>query len=180
MIFDPEVNPEGKKSEIDLERSLMKKEIKLYNIIFPIWSIFLIPIGWIVVLPANFIIDSVVFIAALAVLRISDKKTKYRKCILRIWGYGFLADIIGAGFLFILLFFDYFGSNIAYNPLSSPIAFIVTSIGVILAGICIYLFNYTKVLPLIDLEDHQRKKIAIIIAVLTMPYTMYIPTSLFA
>ena len=158
----------------------MKKEIKLYNMIFPIWSFFLIPIGWIVILPANFVIDSVAFVAALAVLRISEKKKKYMKCILRIWGYGFLADIIGAGFLFVLLFFDYFGSSIAYNPLSSPIAFIVTSIGVILAGICIYLFNYKKVLPLIDLVDSKRKKVAIIIAVSTMPYTMYIPTELFS
>lgn len=80
------------------------------------------------------------------------KKIKYKKCILKIWGYGFLADIIGAGLL-VLLFFGYIGNSIAYNPLSSPIAFAVTSVGVIMAGICIYLFNYKKVLSLIDLDD---------------------------
>ena len=137
------------------------------------------PTWWIAILPANFIIDSIVFVAALTILKIPEKKAKYKKCILRIWGYGFLADIIGAGFLFILLMFEYIGNNIAYNPLSSPIAFAATSIGVLLAGICIYLFNYNKVLPLLELDDNKKKKIAMIIAVITTPYTMYIPTDLF-
>lgn len=157
----------------------MKKEMKLYNMIFPLWSFYIIPVYWIVILPANFIIDSIVFAAALAALKVPEKKAIYKKCILRVWLYGFLADIIGAGFLLILLAFQYIGNNIAYNPLSSPIAFAVTSLGVILAGICIYLFNFNKVLPLIELDDNKKKKIAGIIAVITAPYTMYIPTELF-
>ncbi|MGI6733411.1 MAG: hypothetical protein ACOX4J_04480 [Anaerovoracaceae bacterium] len=115
----------------------MRKEIKLYNIILPLWSFYVIPsLLWIIILPANFIIDSIVFLAALAVYKIPEKKIKYTKCILRIWAYGFLADIIGAGFLLLLLFLGYV-SDIAYNPLSSPAAFAVTTIGVMLAGICI-------------------------------------------
>ena len=31
-----------------------KNSIKLYNVIFPIWLLWLIPITWLVVLPANF------------------------------------------------------------------------------------------------------------------------------
>lgn len=54
-----------------------------------------------------------------------------------------------------------------------------TSTGVILAGICIYFFNLNKVLPLLEIDDNKKKKIALIIAVLTTPYTMYIPTDLF-
>lgn len=157
----------------------MKKELTLYNVLFPIWSIYLMPLWWIIILPANFIIDSIVFIAALTFLKIPEKKANYKKCILRIWGYGFLADVIGAGFLFVLLLFDYLGSDIAYNPLSSPTAFAATSAGVILAGICIYFFNYKKVLPLLEIADHKRKKLAIVLAVVTAPYTMYLPTEFF-
>ena len=138
------------------------------------------PLWWIIILPANFIIDSIVFIAALTFLKIPEKKANYKKCILRIWGYGFLADVIGAGFLFVLLLFDYLGSDIAYNPLSSPTAFVATSAGVILAGICIYFFNYKKVLPLLEIADHKRKKLAIVLAVVTAPYTMYLPTEFFS
>lgn len=71
----------------------MKKEIKLYNMIFPLWSFYLFPIGWIIILPANFILDSLVFVLALSLLKVPEKKEKYKKCILRIWGYGFLSDI---------------------------------------------------------------------------------------
>jgi len=157
----------------------MKKDIKLYNIIFPLWAFYLFPIYWIVILPANFIIDSIAFVLAMAALAIPEKKMQYRKCIVRMWAYGFLADIIGAGFLFLLLMFDYINGSFAYNPLSSPAAFAVTSIRVVLAGICIYYFNYNKVLSLIEIDDDKKKKIALIIAVFTAPYTMYIPTSFF-
>lgn len=154
----------------------MKKDIKLYNIIFPLWAFYLFPFYWHIILPANFIIDSIVFAAAMAVLKIADKKNNYKRCILRIWAYGFLADIIGAGFLFLLLMFGYIEYSTAFDPLGSPIAFAVTSLGVVLAGVCIYLFNYKKVLLLIDLGNADRKRIAILIAVFTAPYAMYIST----
>lgn len=159
----------------------MKKEIKLYNVIFPLWSFYLLPLNWIwaVIIGSNFIIDSFVFLAALWILKIPDRKIKYKKCILRIWGYGFLADFIGAGLLFFLYLLGYFGSDIANNPLHSPIAFAVTSAGVITAGICIYMFNYHKVLPLIESDDKTRRKIALILSFATMPYAMYIPTTMF-
>ena len=154
----------------------MKSEIKLYNMIFPLWAVYLFPLFWIVILPVNFIIDSIVFLIAMAALHVTEKKAKYRKCILRIWGYGFLADIIGAGVLLLMLAFGYVGSDIVYNPLSSPLAFLFTSVGVVLAGVCIYLFNSKKVLPLIDLGSKKANQIALISAIFTAPYAMYIPT----
>lgn len=39
----------------------MKKDMKLYNVIFPIWMLFFLPPVRLVVLPANFVIDSLVF-----------------------------------------------------------------------------------------------------------------------
>ncbi|MDD6202367.1 MAG: hypothetical protein PUB13_05425 [Lachnospiraceae bacterium] len=35
----------------------MKKGITLYNIIFPIWLLWILPVTWVVVLLANFLID---------------------------------------------------------------------------------------------------------------------------
>ena len=87
-----------KKGSLDLQ---IKKETRLYNILFPLWGVYLMPIWWAIILPANFIMDSLVFIVLLVILGIPGKKEKYKKCILRIWGYGFLSDIIGAAFLFV-------------------------------------------------------------------------------
>jgi len=36
---------------------MKKNQVKIYNLIFPIWLLWLIPATWIVVLPANFLID---------------------------------------------------------------------------------------------------------------------------
>ncbi|MDO4714625.1 MAG: hypothetical protein Q4B28_08600 [bacterium] len=79
----------------------MKKDIKLYNVIFPIWMLFFLPPVWLVVLSANFVIDSLVFRLAAKVSKLQGIASLYTKSILKIWGFGFLADIIGAGFLFL-------------------------------------------------------------------------------
>ena len=44
-------------------RSFMKRDIKLYNLIFPMWGIYfyaiLFPYFFVLLLPANFIVDTV-------------------------------------------------------------------------------------------------------------------------
>ena len=47
----------------------MKKEIKLYNVIFPIWMLILIPPLWLVVLPGNFLIDLLVLYISMRILK---------------------------------------------------------------------------------------------------------------
>lgn len=72
-----------------------KSSIEFYNMIFPIWLIWLFPLTWIIILPGNFIIDSLVLLITLKLLNINEKKNIYKKTILKVWGYGFLADLIG-------------------------------------------------------------------------------------
>lgn len=43
-----------------------KKEIRLYNVILPIWMLWIVPPLWLIILPANFIIDFTVFILHLS------------------------------------------------------------------------------------------------------------------
>lgn len=84
----------------------MKKDVKLYNMIFPLWTLFFLPPAWLVVLPANFVIDSLVFRLAAKVSKLQGVASLYKKSILKIWGFGFLADIIGAAFLFLAFAFE--------------------------------------------------------------------------
>lgn len=44
---------------------MTKKHITLYNLIFPIWLLWVIPTTWIVVLPVNFLIDITVVMLTL-------------------------------------------------------------------------------------------------------------------
>jgi hypothetical protein len=79
----------------------MKKGIKLYNVIFPIWMLLFLPPVWLVVFPANFAIDSLVFRLGAKFAKLQNILAVYKKSILKIWGFGFLADLLGAGFLFL-------------------------------------------------------------------------------
>ena len=53
---------------------MRKKEIRLYNLLFPIWMFFIWPsILWLILLPANFVIDSVVLLLAMYALRLENR-----------------------------------------------------------------------------------------------------------
>ena len=87
----------------------MKKEIRLYNIFFPIWLILLFyPLCWLVVLPVNFGVDLLVIVLTLRALHADNIKIKAKKSILKVWLFGFLADIIGGVLLFSTQFIDMF------------------------------------------------------------------------
>ena len=62
-----------------------KNSVKLYNVLFPFWMLLLFPQMWLVILPGNFIIDSLVLIIGMSALKIADKKQWYKKHILKIF-----------------------------------------------------------------------------------------------
>ena len=170
----------------------MHKGVTLYNVVFPIWLLLLFPTVWIVVLPANFIIDSLVLLLAFAVCKLSGRKSLYQQSILKVWGLGFLADIIGTILLLLTQFmdrmvdessafgrwfYDNIASAVAYNPFKNLYAFLVVLLAVALSGFLIYVFNYKIALKKWPVEDLQRKKAALLLAVLTAPYVFFVPTS---
>ena len=84
----------------------MKRDIKLYNLIFPMWGIYfyaiLFPYFFVLLLPANFIVDTVMLLLLFFLFKVPEKKELYRKGIWKAWGFGFLADFLAAGVLVIL------------------------------------------------------------------------------
>lgn len=81
----------------------MKRDIKLYNLIFPMWGIYfyaiLFPYFFVLLLPANFIVDTVMLLLLFFLFKVPEKKELYRKGIWKAWGFGFLADFLAAGVL---------------------------------------------------------------------------------
>lgn len=47
----------------------MKKEVRLYNVLLPVWLLWIFPQVWLVILPGNLLIDCLVLTGALFVLR---------------------------------------------------------------------------------------------------------------
>ena len=177
-----------------------KKEIKLYNVIFPIWMIVYLSSllgskeGFIIlfiVLISNFIIDSLVYLISLKKLNIENKKEKYKKSILKIWLFGFLADIIGVIPMFIVNFItnipmqtdtrrwitDNFVNAVTYNPFQNILSLLWVILCVGISMFCIYKFNYKISMKNIEIEDEKKKKISLIMAIVTAPYLFLIPTA---
>jgi len=161
---------------------MRSKEIRLYNVIFPIWMLWFIPATWILILPANFVIDLAVLFFTLKYLKVEERGQIAKKCILRVWICGFLADIIGSIFMFLPILLDVdadFVNSIAMNPFESIWAMIYTTIALMIAGGCIYLLNLKFCLNKSGLELAQKKKVALVMAVITAPYLYYLPTAWF-
>ena len=129
----------------------MKKEIKLNNLIFPIWILWLFPPIVIVAMIGNYIIDSLVILLALVVFKVSSvtgesTKSLYKRSILKVWIFGFLADILGTALLFIIMMIlggtEDLVQGISYNPLSNLGSFLIVFIAILAAAVFIYIFNY--------------------------------------
>ena len=159
----------------------MRRDVKLYNLIFPMWGIYffglLFPAFLLILLPANFVVDSMVLLLLFRWLKLPEKKALYRKSIWKTWGFGFLADILSSGiFLCISEVVDFWDYDInVYLPYSSIGSFLFTTAAVLLAGVFIYFFHMRFIWSKIEIEEGQKKKIALGMAILTAPYLMYLP-----
>ena len=142
------------------------KNIKLYNVLFPFWML-LFPQLWLIVLPGNFIIDSLVLLASLYILKIADKKQWYKTHILKIFAFGMLSDIIGAAYMLLLMLGFEVGRMGDELYLTLPAL-------VISAGF-IFVFNYYSTFK--SAEKSLRLKLALTFAIATAPYTFLVPSS---
>lgn len=157
-----------------------KKDIKLYNLIFPVYMLWLMPPVFFIVAILNFIIDSIVVLIAEKYLKIKDIFTKYKKVILKVWIFGFIADFIGALFLFVMsALFENLNIpikySIDYNPFGNIYALIITLVGILIAGVLIFIFNKKICFNKIELTERQRFILSLVMAIVTAPYLFLMP-----
>lgn len=141
----------------------MKKDVKLYNVLFPLWMFYLLPQTWLIVLPGNFILDSLVLLIAMLLLKVEDKFVFYKSTILKVFLLGLLADIIGSAYMLFMMFIFDIGAD----------GFYLTFPALVISSICIFIFNYY-----ISFKKYDKKlrlKLALTFAVVTAPYTFLVP-----
>ena len=148
---------------------------RLYNILFPTWMFYLLPTGaWLILLPANFIIDSLVLWLAMRRIGIAERRDIWKRSILRIWGIGFLSDFIGASLTFgLFLLVD--AARISWDIYLFPGTTLFAIPGVVLSGIFIYVLDKRYAFKKCALDDTQIQKLSLALAFLTAPYAMLIP-----
>ena len=144
-----------------------KNETKLYNVLFPFWMLLMFPQIWLIVLPGNFIIESLVVIISMFVLKIAEKKQYYKQHILKIYGVGILSDIIGAAYMFLLMWVFEVGSMGDELYLTLP--------ALTISAALIFVFNYFATFKKTD--KALRLKLSLIFAIVTAPYTFLVPSN---
>ena len=90
---------------------MKRKETRLYNVVFPIW--FLV-VAWpiftsylpqlFLLLPINFLVDSLVVVLAAKAFRIPEIGRLWKKSVWKVWLLGFLCDFAGGCLIFLLCF----------------------------------------------------------------------------
>ena len=158
------------------------KGIKLYNLIFPMYMLWVMPPIIFISAILNFIIDSIVVLVTEKFLKIENIFSKYKKVILKVWGFGFLADFIGAFLLFGIsalcesldIPIKY---NIDYNPFGNIYALIITLLCILIAGVLIFIFNKKISFKNIDITEKQKFILSLALAILTAPYLFLLPVT---
>lgn len=168
--------------------------ICLYNVIFPIWMLVLFPIGWLIAIPGNFLIDSAVLLLLMRKMQRTERRAVYRKSILRVYLFGFVSDFVGLLWMFASQLIDGmldggtgFGAwwyqnitnAVAFNPFETLPAFVYTLIGVAIGGFCIYALNVRFAFSQTALKELQKKRFALYLALYTAPYLFFLPTRWF-
>ena len=149
----------------------MKKHV-LHNVFFPTYILLLLnPIILIMCIFGNIIIDSIVLSIVSLILFKKINKKFFKKYIIKVVGFGFSADSIGLIVCYIPLLSNYFfQSNFSDN------GFVI--IGFLVSMGLILFFNYAIIFQKseFDFTHHKSKRIiiALLIAIITAPYTFFI------
>ena len=153
------------------------KTIRLYNILFPIWMLIWIPSWlWLILIPANLLIDGLVLYYSQKKLQIEDPQL-IRKHLWKVCPAGFLADLAGAVLLVLIAYNagSELSSALTWNPFTNFWALLITLLAIALAGLLIYWFN-RRIFRSYGIETAHG--IALRMAVLTAPYLFLLPASL--
>ena len=139
------------------------------------------PVTWLLVVPVNWVFDSLVLLVAVAAMRLRKKKELYVKSIFRVWVFGFLADLAGAGVMALVygaasLFLK--GETQAaflVDPWQHPAALLATALAVLVSACVIYVLNRRFTFQKQALPDATKRRLSLVLAAATAPYFFFVP-----
>lgn len=140
--------------------------------------LYIFPQLWLISLPFNLLIDSLVLLAGFKLFGKDNILFNYRKSIWKTWLFGYLADLLGAAVQFEfekIAGMDFYRGSVMSNPFGGIFPFFATFVSVAVSGILIYVFNLKICLNTTLLEEKNKKKTSLFIALCTAPYMFFMP-----
>ena len=162
---------------------------KLWDFI-PIWFFYINPIFWIVIIPITTILCSTVVYISTIYLKIYNPFRIFKKVIVKTTFFCFLCDIIVVGLVLLgtmatenLInpksdFYNWYKSlrdSIYEKPLDNIFAILTLSVLILLSRIINYKLNKRYTFSKLDIEEENKKKLALAIAIFTAPYIFFFP-----
>lgn len=167
----------------------MKKDIKLYDMFFPFVFLLEKPLIWLIVFPVNLAINFMVVAITMKFLKTAEIFKAVKKILLKVTLFGIAADIIGSGILVTVKYLcesnagesesrlvKNIAEHILSNPFANVFAFLTVLIVIGVSGVLIYYWDYNFAFKGLDIETKKRKKLALVIAIITSPYMLFIPS----
>ena len=165
-------------------------EFKLLGDIIPIWFFWVLPPCWIAIIPITAIVCSIVFYISTLYLKIYNPFRVLKKIIVKTTFFCFLCDIMVAGFLFLGIlgmdeiinpksdfyhWYKSFKDFLDQKPLDNIFVILVLCVAILLSRIINYKLNKRYTFSKLDIEEENKKKLALAIAIFTAPYIFFIP-----
>lgn len=178
----------------------MKKDYKLYNMIFPPFLIIGLTIPYLITsIVGNFIIDSAVLLLISLIVYKRLDRGFYIKKVFLVYIFGFAADFLGLIYLFAAscicqdLCFSgriqqgTFARNVLegvysvmdYTGEATVYTYLALISGIVLTSAVIFILNYFVVFKKKEMTGKQRLAAALMIAILTAPYTLLLRGTVF-
>ena len=158
---------------------MKKKELRLYNLMFPVWMLIWWPSPlWLGLIPLNYALDALVLHHSLPAAM--DRRAFRRRHAWKICLAGFLGDFLGSALLFAVYALapsHALTYAIAYAPFSGPGAFAVTFAAAALSAAAIFALD-RWILRRAGLEPSAAVRAARNLALFTAPYLFFFPSGL--
>lgn len=164
----------------DLKRA---KPVRLYNVLFPIFILVSVPSPlWLILIPLNYLWDNFILsrsLKDLPDLELFCSRNSWKICLT-----GFLSDIAGGAFLFLVMIFadklspdfsDRIGYGLSMDPFYNAESFLTTLAAVALSALLIYVTD-RAILKRAGLDSSSASRAARNLALLTAPWLFFIPS----
>ncbi len=148
----------------------------------PIWFMLAMPVVWLVVLPFDFLLVTLMLWAVNKIYRVGDFKKLFRGCIIKLWLTLFSGQIIGGLFLFLSQgyfgewWYEYITGPVALNPLDNYYSMAFTFLGVAACAVFVFFADRGFSLKNSGLSDENKRRLAAGLALLTLPMLYFLPS----
>ena len=154
------------------------------DLVLAVWVMWIIPILWPLICILYLLFYSVVLYLSMIYLKIENRKKVFLKSIKKMILFGFLCDLIVAGFLLLIVlqvdniinyksvFYPWLKA-LEENPFNNVYALLTILVPILLSRIINYKLNKRYTFSKLDIEEENKKKLALAIAIFTAPYIFF-------